>query len=402
MNVTESYMIDVGGGLTLHAPTARRLTRRDQEEIEIAMAACFEGLGEVGRGTVAAFETRLGLTEHDRVAAGYEPGVIVGAFVPLADSADRLARLRHSLVNRGAPVAAVTLSDPADRDAQVFLDEQFSRLDEVTAALAETDKALKEAKAIPGAKRRRKVLRGINDRRSGLLEAKAAALTAIQDREEADWLTRRRLELAALEAERGGGIVFETREAQTPVVENGAFVWKQGRQVMKSETLVRQIVTSRDGLKTLSTSHLDAEGEVRTGPDGQPMVPAIDASQYMAGMRFRLAWEGSDPERGLRAVDPESVGGGKSADDPWGEKVQEALSSRIDRAKRVSVLEAVCRGAAGEDGVFIVREVAGKGNTVRSVAGHGRKNARLTAALLASLDALADHLGIKRLPPTTS
>ena len=174
----------------------------------------------------------------------------------------------------------------------------------------------------------------------------------------------------------------------------GKLVWSKGRQVMKTERLVRQIVTSRDGLETLATSHLDADGEVRVGKDGKPIPPGIDRIQYAAGMRFCDIYERADPERGLRAVDPESAGGGRQPVEAFARATVLAIQQRADRN---GALEAICKrlkADAGEEALFMVVAVAGQGKTVRSIAPSGRRNQRLTAALIDGLDCLADYFGL--------
>jgi hypothetical protein len=258
--------------------------------------------------------------------------------------------------------------------------------------------------AIPGklAERIEKARRGSPDKlakreREARRWAETAQVTiaqALADREAEAALTIRAAELAYLEGLRGNDVVREVRNIETPILKNGAPIWRRGKISTKSETVVRPRVTNRDGLETLARSNLTVDGETRLGPDRKPMPPAISPLQYAAGMRYREAYEQADPERSLKAMDMAAAGGGRSPDDPFGRRAMGALARRVDVGRQLDRLDRVAQAAAGHDGVLIVRAVAGLGLTVASIAPSGRRNRRMAAALLDALDALAEHMGL--------
>lgn len=265
--------------------------------------------------------------------------------------------------------------------------QQLSALAEIPGKLAE--KMDKARRGSPDKRQKRE--------REAQRWADAAQVTiaqALADREAEAALAIRAVELAYLEGLRGNEIVREVRNIETPILKNGAPIWRRGKISTKSETVVRPRVTNRDGLKTLATSNLTADGEIRLGPDRKPIPPAISPMQYAAGMRYREAYEQADPERSLKAMDMATAGGGRSREDPFGHKAMSALARRVDIGRQLDRLDRVAHAAAGNDGLLIVRAVAGLGLTVASIAPSGRRNRRMTAALIDALDAMAEHMGL--------
>jgi len=219
---------------------------------------------------------------------------------------------------------------------------------------------------------------------------------------EAELLTGlRAAELGALEALRGGSVRTEVRDVETVILKNGAPVWYRGRKSTKRERITRPIV-SRDGLESLARSHLDAEGEPRKHRDGSPMTPAIDPILFAAGMRYRRLYEDSDPERGLKAVDPSSAGGGRSPGNPWDSATVSAIQGHAEAARTIRRIEAEVQADVttahgrkpGQKAVWLLREIAGKGSTVYSLVGDGGPAGRTIRLFETTLACLAARFGL--------
>ena len=231
--------------------------------------------------------------------------------------------------------------------------------------------------------------------------ARTLILQSHADREAALLTGLRTLELAALEALRGGSVRTEVRQIETLVLKDGAPVWRRGRKRTKPETVSRPIV-SRDGLESLAHSHLNAAGDVRLHPDGKPYAPAIDRVLYAAGTRYRALYENSDPERGLKAVDPSSAGGGRAPSNPWDSATVRAIQGHAEAAGVIRVIEAGVQAditaslgaTAGHKAVWLLREIAGKGSTVYALVGNGGPAKRAIALFEAALVSLAARFGL--------
>jgi len=172
-----------------------------------------------------------------------------------------------------------------------------------------------------------------------------ALLRALVDRDERAYLDARLAELTALGAMRGAVVVVE----QAPTLR----------------------ISTRDGLDTLAA--------------------AFTAAEAAALRRYRALWDASDPERSLSAVDCAAVRGSRSAGDPFavGGRVQRARMARIDAA--VALLGADTACGADQETLMVLREVAGKGVTIRSLAPGRRRATRLTRKLVAAAGALVGH-----------
>lgn len=374
--MTQHHAISIGD-LTLNVPAAWSWR---EEELDAASFACLAASRRDLEARAAAARTIM------RLEAGFGLGDLRRA--PIREARDARERLVHERV-----------SDPAARDREVWRREQMGTLGRIDAEVESVVQQIEEARSIPGVKKRRKAMRPLNARLNKLGDDRLGIVRALAEREEEERTQARIAELAQLEALRGGQVLIEEVEVETPVVENWrghqVQAWHKGERVKERERLVRPVVTSRDGLYTLATAHLKANGEPRLDRDGRPMVPQIGPIEVAAGERYRTACEEADPERGLHAIDPADVLGGRvQDDDPFGEKACKAMFKRVEASKRLKRLDLVVKEAAGAEGVLVVREVAGMGRTIRSIAGHGRRNSRLTMKLVVSLQALADHFGL--------
>jgi len=197
---------------------------------------------------------------------------------------------------------------------------------------------LDEARLRPASKTRNRAIWAAEN-------AHDALLRALVDRDERAYLDARLAELTALGAMRGAVVVVE----QAPTLR----------------------ISTRDGLDTLAA--------------------AFTAAEAAALRRYRALWDASDPERSLSAVDCAAVRGSRSAGDPFavGGRVQRARMARIDAA--VALLGADTACGADQETLMVLREVAGKGVTIRSLAPGRRRATRLTRKLVAAAGALVGH-----------
>ena len=324
----------------------------------------------------------------------------------------RLAALRRERmgIDEPAPPFAETLPqvpDEPDPGSDVALHHAAVEA-AISALKIETQARLAE---IPVTLRRMiaKARRGNPDKRDQRIrdatrwadDAQTILLQSLADRE-AELLTGlRTLELAGLEARRGGSVRTEVRDIETPILKNGAPVWRRGRKSTKRERITRPIV-SRDGLESLARSHLGADGEVRTYPDGKPYAPAIDPILFAAGMRYRRLYEDSDPEKGLKAVDPGATGGGRAPGNPWDSATVAAIQGHAEAARTIRRIEAEVQADVtsahgrkpGAKAVWLLREIAGKGSTVYALVGSGGPAGRTIRLFETTLACLAARFGL--------
>ncbi|MBI5940136.1 MAG: hypothetical protein HY859_06895 [Caulobacterales bacterium] len=306
----------------------------------------------------------------------------------------RIEGLAAALHERAERTKVTDEQDAAARDREVWRQEQFDALDEIDAEMPKVMRLINDARSIPGLKKRRKAMRPLNTRLNKLGDDRLATLQALAQRDEDERSKARITELAQLEALRGGQVLIEEVDVDTPLVENGAEVWRNGERVKVREHLVRPIVTSRDGLETLATMHLTMDGRVRRNRDGTPMLPAISEMCHAAGVRYRDLYELCDPEGVLHAVNPEDMGRGQPPRDAFSSRVVAAIQDRAQFSGVIRRLEARVREELGEEGVYVLVEVAAKGNTIRSLSPGRRRAIRLTLKLREALGILAEAFGL--------
>lgn len=334
-------------------------------------------------------------------AAKVRPSSLKRAFLTILKAVElgyRVEGLAAALRERAERTKVTEEQDSAARDREVWRQEQFDALDEIDAEIPKVMRLIEEARIVPGIKRRRKTMRPLNARLNKLGDDRLAILHALAQREDEERRQARITELAQLEALRGGQVLIEEVVVETPVVEDWrgqkVQVWRNGERLKVREHLVRPVVTSRDGLETLATMHLTIDGRVRMNRDGTPMLPAISEVCRAAGMRFRELYELCDPEGVLHAVNPEDMGRGKPPRDTFSSRVVAAIQDRAEFSGVVRRLEARVREELGEEGVYVLIEVAAKGNTIRSIAPGRRRAIRLTFALREALGILAEAFGL--------
>jgi hypothetical protein len=203
---------------------------------------------------------------------------------------------------------------------------------------------------------------------------KVEALQAIATRQDMRWMHARVQELAELERPRGGEVIVDELVTDVPVLKDGAPIWKRGRKVMRQERVLRPRITNRDGLETLLAAG------------------ALDAVQYAALMRYRTLYEAADPLKSLTPPDPDR--GGSSLGDPFGAKALWSTQQRAARGAVVVAAETVVSATAGNQAVWLLREVAGKGVVVRSLATTGRGRAKCVGQIQMAASALGSFWGL--------
>jgi len=211
-------------------------------------------------------------------------------------------------------------------------------------------------------------------------DKKVEALQAIATRQDMRWMHARVQELVELERPRGGEVIVDELVTDVPVLKDGTPIWKRGRKVTRQERVLRPRITNRDGLETLLAAG------------------ALDPIQYAALMRYRALYEAADPLKGLTPPDPDS--GGSSAGDPFGSKALWAVRQRAAKRAAIARLEVAVASAAGYQAVWLIREVAGKGTTIRSICDSGTTRGKYALKVRQSanaiLKALAPHEGAQK------
>lgn len=171
----------------------------------------------------------------------------------------------------------------------------------------------------------------------------------IEDGHEADWLRAKMAEITALASLRGEEVeVSEKREHKG-----------------------RLRILSRDGLERLR----DAE--------------TISQNQFAAGLRYRDQFE--KVEVNLRSCMAGQVAGGGS---PGGAADRAADAKRQVREWDDAVFASFPVARDGHDALLAMREIAGRGRSLRDIATSGGRRATLLARLTVALDLVADMLAL--------
>lgn len=161
----------------------------------------------------------------------------------------------------------------------------------------------------------------------------------------------------------------------------------------------------------------EARGETvevggRNDPPGRLKVVTRDAMaimwrekrisdlQYQGGLAFRKRYELLDPER---CLSPLPLDGSRTATNPDRQMeraldIKKAMDDLLKFQRSVQIGDASMTGTAGRTiidrigrRVFVIREVAGKGASIRSLAAGGRERERLAQALSEALDVAVIH-----------
>lgn len=292
-----------------------------------------------------------------------------------------------------APAAEPDADAPVDA-ATLRRNAWLARLDEIDAELDRLREERKGARHLKPAKRRERVIRRNSAQQTVLNDSRAAIITALEMLDEEEWREQRRAEVAALEALRGGVVEIVEREVVTPLIKDGAEVWRRGKQAMVRERISAPVVLTRDGLQTLATAHLKSDGEPRMRGN-VAMVALFTANQLAALERYRIDFEAGDAEWSLKAVDTSAVSGDRQAFDPARSSLDIAIAKKQVAVSRLKDLDHEVRIHAGQTALGILRAVAGEGRTVNSIAPGWRRAQRLTRELLRAADVLADQYGLR-------
>lgn len=287
----------------------------------------------------------------------------------------------------------------AQRNRQLLEDalkrQALARPEEAAAPITEANrKTMRQAEEAMAAAERLRLDGRRGDALDKLVEARDLMTAAGAERDRrTERLERHQAfeEMTALAQLRGEEIIEERATAFVDVQVEGGFIAQRAQAV----TRIRN--TSRDGLETLSSGDR----------------PAISTTQFAAGMLYRALYEDADPDRGLGSCMGGGGGGGRvqTGASPYLAvlaKERAQMARRIDASVAVERIEATIkagdRSYVGPHGiseldkagrrVMVLREVAGKANTLRSIATSGSAQVKLTVALRHALDICADHFGI--------
>lgn len=232
--------------------------------------------------------------------------------------------------------------------------------------------------------------------------ARVAILQAIAAKEAEHVVTTRSVELGQLEALRGGVVVMETVDIDTPVLKDGAPVWRDGRIKTRREKVDRPRILTRDGLVTLATAHLKADGEARLDRHGKALGALFNRNQLAALERYRVMFD-ECREFSLPAIDATEAGGDRT---PFNVQRSMTLERMVEHAiammpdderdRSMRKIEGHVSRIAGRQALKVLRQVAGEGHTIASIAKTNRRLAiRLTKALISAADVLADRFGLQ-------
>lgn len=187
---------------------------------------------------------------------------------------------------------------------------------------------------------------------------------ALASETDARHMKRVRAEIAALERARGGALVTEQARDQ------------------RGETGERYRV-QRDGLATLLS------------------VGSITTAQHAAGLRFRTDYEMLDPERGLTPPALDQTRKAGRGGDTFAAKRKEVEERVRDLEASIQSADRTCKGALGRSdvertgrAVWAIREVAGKGSSLRGLSNSGSVIAATGEALRLALDHAAIAYGL--------
>lgn len=231
--------------------------------------------------------------------------------------------------------------------------------------------------------------------------ARVAILQAIAAKEAEHVVTTRSAEIGQLEALRGGVVVMETVDIDTPVLKDGAPVWRDGRIKTRREKVDRPRILTRDGLVTLATAHLKADGAPRTTAGGKALPSVFTPVQLAALKRYRTMYD-ECREFSLPAIDATEAGGDRT---PFNVQrsmtlermVANAITMKPDdeRDRSFSKHEGHVSRIAGREALKVLRQVAGEGHTIASLTTSRRRAIRLTKALIDAADVLAVRFGLR-------
>lgn len=177
----------------------------------------------------------------------------------------------------------------------------------------------------------------------------------IAEGHERDWLKRKLAEIVILAEIRGEAVEISDR----------------------AEHKGRVRILSRDGLERLRY------------PGDPNRAPAISQGQYAAGLRYRDQFEKT--EANLRSCMAGTVAGGGS---PGGSADRAAQAKADVKAWDDAVFAAFPVARDGHDALLALREIAGRGKSLRDIASSGSRQGQLRQRLKTALDVVGDMLAL--------
>ena len=185
---------------------------------------------------------------------------------------------------------------------------------------------------------------------------------------------------------------LETRQAEKSV--------KDGLSELRGLEALR-------GLDICTSTHEKAKGAPRASRDGlETLLTAgsIDRAQHAAGLRYRADYELLDPERGLTPPDlnPHNRGKVVRGGEGFADKRRQREEFVRDLEAMIQEEDRTFRGSLGRTdverlgrAVWALREVAGKGNSLRSLTSSGSRITAYGEALKVGLDCAAIAYGLE-------
>lgn len=363
------------GGIPLVTPVPiEELSLGARQRIDRAELRARAGLRVEASRMIVAIEAALGVTTDDRIEAmkpkddldmALEAALkLAMASIEVVEAAPKKGRAAKAQPRKPKKAPPATLHTAED-----LTENQVRRLAAATAKLASPDLSIradgrKEIEEIAG--------------------AHAARVEAL--RKDAADQERRCLEiLRQPPGENDNEAVVEEEVELGRWVRNndGFLILEKGKPVYEVVKATRTRVISRDGLENLMANKF------------------LNGIQYAAGLKYREMYEMADPERQLRSCMGFEVGG-RTPLDPFCRRVVKAVQDRAeDNEALVRLDEYVMRSLESQWGVIAagraihaLREVAGKGKTVRQIAS-GSAHRKHLLSLLDALDAVADYKGLQ-------
>lgn len=161
-------------------------------------------------------------------------------------------------------------------------------------------------------------------------------------------------------------------------------------------------------LEALRGSQVEEGG--RNEPPGRLKVTARDAMQtmhregritdlqYAGGLRYRARFEQLDPERGLAPLSLDGARKITRGGENWQDRLEDLMTDLLAFERSVQRGDTSRTSGAGRTLIdrigrrlFVLREVAGKGSSIRSLSTGARERERMAQALSQALDVAVIH-----------
>lgn len=187
---------------------------------------------------------------------------------------------------------------------------------------------------------------------------------------------------------------------------------EQELETRQTEKSVKEGLHELKGLEALRgldmgvSTHERAKGAPRASRDGlETLLTAgsIDRTQHAAGLRYRADYELLDPERGLTPPDlnPHNRGKVVRGGEGFADKRRQREEFVRDLEAMIQEEDRTFRGSLGRTdverlgcSVWALREVAGKGSSLRSLTNSGSMISKLSESLIVGLECAAIAYGL--------